>query len=664
MPVSPHPTIRLGARAFDVRTRALVMGILNRTPDSFYDRGDTWGLDALLRRAERHVADGADLLDVGGVKAGPGPDVSEEEELDRVVPVVEALHSRFDVPLSADTWRSGVLDAVCSAGAVLGNDISGFADPDYLTVAAGHGASVVATHIRLKPRVPDPDPQYADLVPDVVAFLIDRAGRAGEAGIATDQTVLDAGLDLGKTPAQSAVLLRESGALASLGYPLLLSASNKRFVGELLGRSVEDRRAESLAAACHGVMNGCRIVARARCRRHRPRLPDRRGHPRAGARGGDRRGRPTVSAEDRPQTHLVKADDPILRDREVERLVSDLLEGEDRLLALEDQTVPGRGRAGGDESTAGEVDEVVEAPVMRAVFTALQSPPFMTTRRIVVVRDIGNVASQYAGALAEHVKDPVGGVYLVLVSGGGKTPAAIDKAVKAAGVPTVGPASESTADVLAAALRGAKLKLTGPTSARVVEHLGGDAGRVPELVELLHSTYGDRAALDLDDVEPYLGEVGTVAWWDLANSIDRGDVPGALEVLHRLLRATSAKQPKVVHPLQVMATLASHYQKLLRLDDPAIANEGAGRRRRRWEPRGRPPPAGCVAAPRDVGAARGLRPTGRRRPRSAWEDRRAGGDGAGGVGRPAGRAQQAACPGRSLAALGGGCGLGGPLHDA
>ncbi|MCZ7534523.1 MAG: dihydropteroate synthase [Acidimicrobiia bacterium] len=260
MPVTPHPRIRLGDEGYDVRTRALVMGILNRTPDSFYDRGATWDLDSFLRIAERHVADGADLLDVGGVKAGPGPDVSEAEELDRVVPAVEALRARFDIPLSADTWRARVLDAVCSAGAVVGNDISGFADPDYLAVAARHGASVVATHIRLEPRVPDPEPRYDDLVADVVAFLLDRAGRAAEAGIAVEQTILDAGLDLGKTPAQSAVLLRESAALASLGYPLLLSASNKRFFGELLGRGVEDRRTESLAAAGYGVVNGCRIV--------------------------------------------------------------------------------------------------------------------------------------------------------------------------------------------------------------------------------------------------------------------------------------------------------------------------------------------------------------------------------------------------------------------
>ena len=270
---------------------------------------------------------------------------------------------------------------------------------------------------------------------------------------------------------------------------------------------------------------------------------------------------------------LVKGDDPILRDREVERLTAVLLDGEDRSLALEDFTVPGRIRAGGDEVTAAEADEVVETPVTRSIFTALQSPPFMTSRRVVVVRDVGNLVAHQAIALAAHVNDPLEGVYLVLVAGGGRMPAALDKATKAAGVPTIEPASESTGDVLAGALRAAKLKLTGPASARVVEHLGGDAGRVPELVELLHSTYGERVTLDVDDVEPYLGEVGTVAWWDLANSIDRGDVPGALEVLHRLLHATSAKQPKVAHPLQVMATLVSHYQRLLRLDDPSIATK-------------------------------------------------------------------------------------------
>jgi dihydropteroate synthase len=256
----PFPELQLGERVVEIRARTIVMGILNRTPDSFYDQGATWAFDAFLRRADEVVRAGADLLDVGGVKAGPGPEVGEAEELDRVVPAVEALHARFDVPISADTWRATVLDESCKAGAVVGNDISGFADPEYLRVAARHGATVVATHIRLRPRVPDPEPVYDDLVGDVSAFLLERAARAEAVGLAPRQIVLDAGLDLGKTPAMSAVLLRESRVHASLGYPFLLSASNKRFFGELLGLAIDDRRPESLAALAYGVLAGCRIV--------------------------------------------------------------------------------------------------------------------------------------------------------------------------------------------------------------------------------------------------------------------------------------------------------------------------------------------------------------------------------------------------------------------
>jgi dihydropteroate synthase len=251
---------RLGDEVHDLTGRVLVMGVLNRTPDSFFDRGATFALDALLARAEHLVGDGADVLDIGGVKAGPGDEVSEAEELDRVVPAVAAVHDRFAPPVSVDTWRASVLDAACEAGAVVGNDISGFADPDYLPVAARYGASVVATHIRLAPRVPDPDPVYSDLVEDVRAFLEQRVAMARQAGLGADQVALDAGLDLGKTPAMSARLLRASDVLAGLGPPLLLSASNKRFLGELLGLPIEDRGAASLAAVAYGVEHGCRIV--------------------------------------------------------------------------------------------------------------------------------------------------------------------------------------------------------------------------------------------------------------------------------------------------------------------------------------------------------------------------------------------------------------------
>ena len=172
--------LALGDAEFDVTHRALVMGILNRTPDSFYDAGRYYDFDAFLAKAAAHVADGADFLDVGGVKAGPGEPVGEDEELERVVPAVEALVARFDLPVSVDTWRSSVLDAALAAGASVGNDISGFADPDYLPVAARHGASVVATHIRLAPRVPDPAPEYPEgVVEAVVRFCAERAALGG-----------------------------------------------------------------------------------------------------------------------------------------------------------------------------------------------------------------------------------------------------------------------------------------------------------------------------------------------------------------------------------------------------------------------------------------------------------------------------------------------------
>src|SRR5579863_3325245 len=250
----------LGERVFDLSTRVLVMGILNRTPDSFFDRGATYELDALLSRAEHLVAQGADMLDVGGVKAGPGPEVTESEELDRVVAPIAALAARFDVPLSVDTWRASVAREAYASGAVIGNDISGFADPDYLAVAAEAKAAVVATHIRLAPRVPDPEPVYADVVADVAEFLGERAERARVAGIPDTRIVLDAGLDLGKTAEQSLVLLRGSDVLSSFGLPLLLSASNKTFLGRLFDLEITDRREASIAASALGISLGCRVL--------------------------------------------------------------------------------------------------------------------------------------------------------------------------------------------------------------------------------------------------------------------------------------------------------------------------------------------------------------------------------------------------------------------
>ena len=202
------------------------------------------------------------------MKAGPGPEVGEAEELDRVVPAVEALHARFDVPVSIDTWRASVLDAACRAGAVVGNDISGFADPDYLDVAAKHDATVVATHIRLRPRVPDPEPHYDDLVADVTAFLLDRARRAEAAGLGPEQIVLDAGLDLGKTPAQSAVLLRES---ARTRRSAIRCCCRRRTSGSSASCSAARSTTGGRVAGGGRVRRDRRLPHRARARRPRDR---------------------------------------------------------------------------------------------------------------------------------------------------------------------------------------------------------------------------------------------------------------------------------------------------------------------------------------------------------------------------------------------------------
>ena len=260
---STGPAARLwvGERCYDVTHRALVMGILNRTTDSFSDRGAHFRLDDLLRRAERLVADGADLLDVGDWAAGVGTrEVPEAEETSLVCETVTELRRRLDVPLSVDTWRAPVAAAAFAAGAEVGNDLSGFSDPRFLPAAAAAGATVVATHMRLAPRVPDPDPVYADVAADVAAALARLAAAAESAGIAADRILVDPGLDLGKTWQQSTRLLAATARFAALGYPLLLAPSNKIFLGRLLGLEVHERGHATVAACTVAAARGARVL--------------------------------------------------------------------------------------------------------------------------------------------------------------------------------------------------------------------------------------------------------------------------------------------------------------------------------------------------------------------------------------------------------------------
>jgi len=265
--------------------------------------------------------------------------------------------------------------------------------------------------------------------------------------------------------------------------------------------------------------------------------------------------------------HVVRGGDPVLRAQVLERLVDELLGDDDRTLALEDATVPTRGD--GDATAEGR------AAVVAAVVNAASSPPFMTQRRVVVVRNADELTADDAKPLVAYLADPLDTTALVLVNTGGRISTPLAKALSAAGAQEIGPRSEKTDDVLEDVLARADVHLHPKARRAVVERLGDDAGRVGAFVDVLSSTYGAGAALDADDIEPYLGEAGAVPVYQLANAIDAGDVAAALETLHRMLTVTSPRQPKPMHPLQVTGLLHSHYRRLARLDDPDVTDERA-----------------------------------------------------------------------------------------
>src|SRR5829696_7779561 len=249
-----------GRRTFDFSRRTAVMAILNRTPDSFYDRGATYGFGAAVEAGERALAEGADWLDVGGVKSGPGAPVTEAEELDRVVPLLEALRGRTDAVLSVDTYRPGVARRALAAGADVVNDPSGVRDPAMAEVAAEAGAGLVVMHTGGPPRTRPHRPAYADVVAEVRAFLAGRTALAQQRGVAPDRLIVDPGHDFHKNTFHSLELTRRLGELTGLGHPVLVALSNKDFVGETLDVGLDQRLEGSLAAAAFSVAAGAAIV--------------------------------------------------------------------------------------------------------------------------------------------------------------------------------------------------------------------------------------------------------------------------------------------------------------------------------------------------------------------------------------------------------------------
>ncbi|HEX4215276.1 MAG TPA: dihydropteroate synthase [Candidatus Dormibacteraeota bacterium] len=225
------------------------MAIVNRTPDSFYDRGATYAVEAAVGAAERALDAGAGIIDIGGVKAGPGDEVSVAEEIERVIPAIAALRRRRpDVVISVDTWRAGVGLAAVEAGADLINDAWEGFDPQLAEVAAGTGAGLVCTHAgHHAPRTLPDRPRYADVVADIIRTTGDLAARAVALGARPDGIIVDAGLDFGKTTAQSLETIRRMDEIAAMGWPVLLAASNKDVVGETLDVPVVERLPGTLA---------------------------------------------------------------------------------------------------------------------------------------------------------------------------------------------------------------------------------------------------------------------------------------------------------------------------------------------------------------------------------------------------------------------------------
>ena len=249
-----------GRRTFDFGREAAVMAIINRTPDSFYDRGATFELGAAVAAAERALAEGADWLDVGGVKGGPGPPVDEAEELRRVLPLVEAVRERTDTVVSVDTFRAGVARRVLAAGADVVNDPSGLRDPELATVTAELGGGLVVMHTGGPPRTRPHRPAYVDVVAEVGAFLADRAAVARQRGVPAERLIVDPGHDFHKNTFHSLELTRRLEELTGMGYPLLVAMSNKDFIGETLDVPLEERLEGGLAATVVGVLKGANIV--------------------------------------------------------------------------------------------------------------------------------------------------------------------------------------------------------------------------------------------------------------------------------------------------------------------------------------------------------------------------------------------------------------------
>ena len=237
------------------------MGILNVTPDSFSDGGRFVGRDAAVRQAEAMARDGAHIIDIGGESTRPGAaDIPEQEELDRVIPVIEAVVAAVDVPVSIDTSKAAIMRAAVASGAAMINDIRALREEGALEAAVALQRPVCLMHMLGQPRTMQQQPEYGDVVAEVRDFLAQRVRECVAAGLAEDSIVVDPGFGFGKTPRHNVELLSNLRQLRSIGRPILTGLSRKSTLGELTGRGVKDRMPASIAAAVIAVIEGASIV--------------------------------------------------------------------------------------------------------------------------------------------------------------------------------------------------------------------------------------------------------------------------------------------------------------------------------------------------------------------------------------------------------------------
>jgi len=275
-PINPRPFEHMAAKTSPLRknifkcrdkelrlgTKTIIMGVLNLTPDSFYDGGKYTQVDKALQHVEQMIDEGADIIDIGGESTRPGSlGVSEQQECERVIPVIKEIHKRFDIILSVDTTKSGVALQALKEGASIINDISGFNfDERVADAASQYGAGVVLAHTSSRPKDMQQNTQYESLTEDVIKSLRTSINIAEKKGIDKNSIIVDPGFGFGKTAEQNLTLLKNLSKLRELGKPILIGTSNKSFIGKTLDAGIDERLEGTMATVAIGILNGASIV--------------------------------------------------------------------------------------------------------------------------------------------------------------------------------------------------------------------------------------------------------------------------------------------------------------------------------------------------------------------------------------------------------------------